>query len=128
MNVNVQRASTKTRLSRADAGRVVMVRSLYVDTIEHTLRAMPNSRIFLDIDIDSHRAKYERARAFVEATDLRYGFTSKEIAELGGGEKQRIYELYENDFEWYATPYTRRALEPVPCTVRPKAWRLHSTP
>uniref|UniRef100_A0A7S0XFP6 Peptidyl-prolyl cis-trans isomerase n=1 Tax=Mantoniella antarctica TaxID=81844 RepID=A0A7S0XFP6_9CHLO len=61
---------------------------------------MPNSRIFLDIDIGSHRAKYERARAFVEATDLRYGFTSKEIAELGGGEKQRIYELYENDFEW----------------------------
>ena len=51
---------------------------------------MPNSRVFLDIDFDSHREKYARAAAFVEATDLRYGFSSKEIAELGGGEKQRV--------------------------------------
>lgn len=61
---------------------------------------MPNSRVFLDIDLDSHREKYERARAFVEATDLRYGFTSKEISELGGGEKQRVTELYADDFDW----------------------------
>ena len=61
---------------------------------------MPNSRVFLDIDLDSHRAKYARAAAFVEATDLRYGFSSKEIAELGGGEKQRVLELYADDFDW----------------------------
>lgn len=61
---------------------------------------MPNSRIFLDIDLDSHREKYERARAFVEATDLRYGFSSKEISELGGGEKQRVYDCYADDFDW----------------------------
>ena len=56
--------------------------------------SMPNSRVFLDIDLDSHRAKYERARAFVEACDLRYGFSSKDITMLGGGEKQRIRECY----------------------------------
>ena len=61
---------------------------------------MPNSRVFLDIDFDSHREKYARAAAFVEATDLRYGFSSKEIAELGGGEKQRVLELYADDFDW----------------------------
>ena len=61
---------------------------------------MPNSRVFLDIDIDSHREKYERAAAFVEATDLRYGFSSKEISELGGGEKQRVLECYADDFDW----------------------------
>lgn len=61
---------------------------------------MPNSRVFLDIDLDSHREKYERARAFVEATDLRYGFSSKEISELGGGEKQRVYGCYADDFDW----------------------------
>ena len=55
---------------------------------------MPNSRVFLDIDLDSHRAKYERARAFVDATDLRYGFSSKDITMLGGGEKQRVRECY----------------------------------
>ena len=62
--------------------------------------AMPNSRAFLDIDLDDHRAKYARAAAFVEATDLRYGFSSKEIAELGGSERARVAELYENDFDW----------------------------
>ena len=34
-----------------------------------------NSRVFLDIDLDSHREKYQRAADFVEATDLRYGWT-----------------------------------------------------
>jgi cyclophilin family peptidyl-prolyl cis-trans isomerase len=61
---------------------------------------MPNSRVFLDIDIDSRREKYARAAAFVEATDLRYGFSSKDIAELGGGEKQRVLECYQDDFDW----------------------------
>ena len=59
-----------------------------------------NSRVFLDIDLDSHREKYQRAADFVEATDLRYGWTSKYINELGGGEKQRVLECYADDFDW----------------------------
>ena len=59
-----------------------------------------NSRVFLDIDLDSHREKYQRAADFVEATDLRYGWTSKFITELGGGEKQRVLECYADDFDW----------------------------
>ena len=76
---------------------------------------MPNSRVFLDIDIDSRREKYARAAAFVEATDLRYGFSSKDIAELGGGEKRRVLECYQDDFDWsgncllYTSPSPRDA-------------------
>ena len=75
---------------------------------------MPNSRVFLDIDIDSRREKYARAAAFVEATDLRYGFSSKDIAELGGGEKQRVLECYQDDFDWSGKG---------PIEIEPAFWR-----
>ena len=64
----------------------------------------------VEIDVQEHAGVRHRSRqaprcaaraaAFVEATDLRYGFSSKEIAELGGGEKQRVLELYADDFDW----------------------------
>jgi len=57
-------------------------------------------RCFLAFDIGDDREAYERAEAFVEATDLRYGFSSKKIEELGGSERARVPELYESDFEW----------------------------
>ena len=38
------------------------------------------SRAFIDIDIDDRREKHARARAFVEATNLRYGFSSKNLS------------------------------------------------
>lgn len=34
-----------------------------------------------------------RAKEFVEATAVKYGFSSKILAELGGGEKQRVLEF-----------------------------------
>ncbi len=34
-----------------------------------------------------------RAKEFVEATAVKYGFSSKMLAELGGGEKQRVLEF-----------------------------------
>ena len=43
---------------------------------ERAHRTMP-SRAFIDIDIDDRREKHALARAFVEATNLRYGFSSK---------------------------------------------------
>ena len=52
---------------------------------------MPNSRVFLDIDLDSHRAKY-RARRLRGGDGPAVRLHSKEIAELGGGEKQRVLE------------------------------------
>ena len=70
------------------------------------------TRVFLDIDIDEHRAKYARACAFVEHTDLRYGFSSKTLADLGGSEKARVPELYDMDYEWSA----RGAMELHPAT------------
>jgi hypothetical protein len=46
-------------------------------------------RAFLDIDINGNRAAYKRACDFVEATDLRHGWSSKELKKLGGSEKAR---------------------------------------
>ena len=56
--------------------------------------------MYLDVDVDDHRAKHARCRAFVSHTDLRYGFSSKHLDELGGSEKARIMELYASDYEW----------------------------
>ena len=60
---------------------------------------MPNSRVPWT-STSTPTVRSTRAAAFVEATDLRYGFNGKEIAELGGGEKQRVLELYADDFDW----------------------------
>jgi ABC-type Mn2+/Zn2+ transport system ATPase subunit len=40
-----------------------------------------------------HREAHLRAKEFVEATAVKYGFSSKVLAELGGGEKQRVLEF-----------------------------------
>ena len=57
-------------------------------------------RVFMDIDIGGWRAAYQRACAFVKATNLRYSLSSDTLEELGGSEKSRIRkELYPNDFE-----------------------------
>ena len=53
---------------------------------------------FLDIDINNHRQKLATAAAFVNATDTRYGFSSKDLLQLGGSEISRIQsELILND-------------------------------
>lgn len=70
------------------------------------------SYAYLDVDVDDHRAKLERARAFVRACDLRYGFTSKDLDALGGSERKRVPELYASDFEWAH----RGAIEIEPAT------------
>ena len=55
---------------------------------------------FIDVDINDHRASYQRARDFVEATDQRYGLTSKKLEELGGTERANLQSFYESDFDW----------------------------
>lgn len=61
--------------------------------------ALP-SRAYLCFDVGGQQAAYARAVAFVENTDLRYGLSSKRLAELGGSERARLPELYESDFEY----------------------------
>jgi len=58
------------------------------------------SHCFIDFDIDDHRSKLARAAAFVDATDSRYGLSSKELRNLGGSELARIEDLMESDHEW----------------------------
>jgi cyclophilin family peptidyl-prolyl cis-trans isomerase len=55
---------------------------------------------FIDIDIDHHRSKLALAASFVDATDSRYGFSSKDIRLLGGSELSRIPDLIQCDHEW----------------------------
>ena len=61
---------------------------------------MPRPRVFLDIDIDGARAAHARATAFVAATNLKYGWSSPELSELGGSERARVLEAYSSDYDW----------------------------
>lgn len=69
-------------------------------------------RVWLDIDIDGHRAAHARAVAFVAATSLKYGLSSPVLHELGGSERARVPGYYEADFAWGTRG--RIALEPAP--------------
>lgn len=55
---------------------------------------------YIDIDINSHRSNLALTAAFVDATDSRYGFCSKDLRKLGGSELSRMHELMSNDHEW----------------------------
>lgn len=52
---------------------------------------------YLDIDVDNNRKKLATAAAFVNATDSRYGFSSKDLLQLGGSELSRIKDSIEMD-------------------------------
>lgn len=52
---------------------------------------------FIDVDIDKHRSKLALTAAFVDATDTRYGFSSKDLRLLGGSEMARIEDLISMD-------------------------------
>eukprot|EP00339_Tiarina_fusa_P001973 CAMPEP_0116999510 /NCGR_PEP_ID=MMETSP0472-20121206/2186_1 /TAXON_ID=693140 ORGANISM="Tiarina fusus, Strain LIS" /NCGR_SAMPLE_ID=MMETSP0472 /ASSEMBLY_ACC=CAM_ASM_000603 /LENGTH=305 /DNA_ID=CAMNT_0004698943 /DNA_START=89 /DNA_END=1002 /DNA_ORIENTATION=- len=68
-----------------------MAQTINADTCEYC---------FLDLDLNNHRAKLATAAAFVDATDSRYGFSSKDLRHLGGSEVARIPELVATDHEW----------------------------
>ena len=55
---------------------------------------------YLDFDINNHRQKLATAANFVDATDTRYGHSSKDLLRLGGSELSRLEELVANDHEW----------------------------
>jgi cyclophilin family peptidyl-prolyl cis-trans isomerase len=55
---------------------------------------------YIDLDFDHDRSKLATGAAFVDATDSRYGFSSKDLRLLGGSEVARIPDLIANDHEW----------------------------
>ena len=59
-----------------------------------------DKHVFLDIDISESHEKYLRAAQFVESTDLRYNFSSKDILKLGGRELQSVKDFYSLDYDW----------------------------
>ena len=52
---------------------------------------------FIDLDFGNHRNKLGTCAAFVDATDARYGFSSKDLRLLGGSELSRIHDLIAAD-------------------------------
>ena len=73
---------------------------------------------FLDFDIDNHRRKLGTAAAFVDATDTRYGHSSKDLLSLGGSELSRLEELLATDHEWSARAKDGIETRPPPCGNR----------
>jgi peptidylprolyl isomerase len=67
----------------------------------------------LDFDLCQHRAKLALAAAFVDATDSRYGFSSKDLLALGGSELARVANLLQTDHEWSSQlqPFGNQAVE-----------------
>ncbi|KAL3789674.1 hypothetical protein HJC23_003875 [Cyclotella cryptica] len=55
---------------------------------------------FIDINVDNHRSNLALTAAFVDATDSRYGFSSKDLRKLGGSELSRLSDLMSMDHEW----------------------------
>merc|ERR1719201_3089431 len=58
------------------------------------------SRVYIDIDIDGELAAYQLGTAFVDANDIKYGLSSKDVTKLGGSEIARLPEMFEGDYEW----------------------------
>jgi len=65
--------------------------------------------ILLLVDSDKRKPSYSD---FVAATNLRYGFTSPTLSELGGSARKRVLEYYAEDFE--SKDRGRLALDPAP--------------
>ena len=72
---------------------------------------------YLDVDLNHHREKLATAAAFVDATDSRYGFSSKDLRLLGGSELSRIHELMATDHEW-SSKGTDIQIRPPPSGTR----------
>ena len=72
----------------------------------------PPTTVFLDIDIDGHRAAHKRAVDFVSANSIKYGLSSADLRELGGSERARLPELFSSDHAWSARG--RIELSPAP--------------
>ncbi len=72
----------------------------------------PPTTVFLDIDVDGHRAAHKRAVDFVSANSIKYGLSSADLRELGGSERARLPELFSSDHAWSARG--RIELSPAP--------------
>src|SRR5688572_37577 len=62
-----------------------------------TITAESCTFCYIDLDWNNHRKKLATAAAFVDATNTRYGFSSKNLRHLGGSEVARISELISTD-------------------------------
>jgi peptidylprolyl isomerase len=78
--------------------------------------------VYLDIDINGHRAAHALACEFVEKNSLKYGLSSKVLAELGGSERARLPELFAADYAFAA----RGRLELLPAPHERLTLALHA--
>ncbi|KAL3807342.1 hypothetical protein ACHAXA_003853 [Cyclostephanos tholiformis] len=55
---------------------------------------------YIDLDVNDHRSNLALTATFVNATNTRYGLSSKDLRELGGSEISRLHDLMISDHEW----------------------------
>ena len=65
-----------------------------------TAPAEPRTCAYIDFDVGGHRAAFARGAAFIDATDTRYGWSSKDIRSLGGSERLRIADFFSTDHDF----------------------------
>ena len=66
-------------------------------TVDRKMDAKTAEYCYLDVDINNFRMKLGTAAAFVDATDSRYGLSSKNLLSLGGSEISRLEEMISGD-------------------------------
>mmetsp|Transcript_7173 Transcript_7173/g.14896 ORF Transcript_7173/g.14896 Transcript_7173/m.14896 type:complete len:93 (-) Transcript_7173:924-1202(-) len=74
-----------------------------------TINSTTCAYCYIDIDINNHRSNLALSAAFVDATDSRYGFSSKDLRKLGGSEVSRIDDLISMDHGYrHQTSFPRK--------------------
>jgi len=61
---------------------------------------MSGAKAYFIVDINGSHEAHQRCVDFVTECSIKYGLSSKNLSELGGSEKARLAELYENDYAW----------------------------
>ena len=73
-----------------------MIRNKFAKVVICTMEA-ENRFCYIDFDIGNYRNKLSVTAAFIDATDTRYGFSSKDLRRLGGSEISRVGDLLSCD-------------------------------
>jgi hypothetical protein len=75
----------------------ILIKTLAASFLPLLMNSENGAFCFIDIDVDNFRLKLGTAAAFVDATDSRYGLSSKKLFLLGGSEIARLQDMIETD-------------------------------
>jgi cyclophilin family peptidyl-prolyl cis-trans isomerase len=82
-----------------------------------TINAETSQYCYLDLDLNEYRNKLATCAAFVHATNLTYGLSSKDLLSLGGSEVKRLREYISMDHQWAAKDQDCGGIETRPPAI-----------